>query len=272
MLIAVVKQPNSNLVDLSEKWKKKVNELQKILPKDVTIKPYYIQADFVNDSVKSVTDSLWIGLLLAIIVAIIFLRSLKASATILITIPVTIFLTLIVLYAMGYTFNIMTLGAIAAAIGLIIDDAIVVVEQIHRTHEEHPDEPTPTLVQKAIHYLFPAMVGSSISTIVIFIPFMLMSGVAGAYFKVMTNTMIITLVCSFFVTWIGLPVIYLLLSKKKKRAKRQKRGKTLAVKKQKWVSFFYLRPLYQFYNCWLHCSLIFIYFAKIANRFFTGNG
>ena len=140
---------------------------------------------------------MWIGLALAIIVAIIFLRSLKASATILITIPVTLCLTLIVLYAIGYTLNIMTLGAIAAAIGLIIDDAIVVVEQIHRTHEEHPDEQYTVIVQKAIHYLFPAMVGSSVSTIVIFIPFVLMSGVAGAYFKVMTNTMIITLVVHF---------------------------------------------------------------------------
>ena len=184
--------------------KVKIEQLKKILPKDIQVKPYYVQADFVNDSVKSVTDSLWIGLALAIIVAIIFLRSLKASATILITIPVTIFLTLIVLYAIGYNFNIMTLGAIAAAIGLIIDDAIVVVEQIHRTHEENPEEPSPELVQKAIRYLFPAMVGSSLSTIVIFIPFLLMTGVAGSYFSVMTNTMIITLVSSFFVTWIGL--------------------------------------------------------------------
>jgi multidrug efflux pump subunit AcrB len=163
---------------------------------------------------------LWIGLVLAIIVAIIFLRSLKASATILITIPVTICLTLIVVYSVGYTLNIMTLGAVAAAIGLIIDDAIVVVEQIHRTHEEHPDEPFPTVVQKAIHYLLPAMIGSSLSTIVIFIPFEMMSGVAGAYFKVLTNTMIITLVCSFFVTWITLPVIYLLLTKNKKIEKK----------------------------------------------------
>lgn len=242
LLIAVVKQPNSNLVDLSKAMEAKIEELKKILPKDVQVKPYYIQADFVNDSVKSVTDSLWIGLALAIVVAIIFLRSVKASATILITIPVTIFLTLIVLYAMGYNFNIMTLGAIAAAIGLIIDDAIVVVEQIHRTHEENPAEPTPTLVQKAIHYLFPAMVGSSLSTIVIFIPFLLMSGVAGSYFSVMTNTMIITLVCSFFVTWIGLPVIYLLLSKKDSSKTEKKKEQPHAVKKQKWVSFFILRP------------------------------
>src|SRR5882757_5471072 len=213
VLVAVIKQPNANLITLSTDITTKIAALQKILPKDVTIKPYYVQADFVNDSVKSVTDSVWIGLLLAIIVAIIFLRSLKASATILITIPVTLCLTLIVLYIIGYTFNIMTLGAVAAAIGLIIDDAIVVVEQIHRTHEEHPEEPTRKLLKKAIRYLLPAMVGSSLSTIVIFLPFVLMSGVAGAYFKVMTDTMIITLVCSFFVTWIVLPVIYIFFTR-----------------------------------------------------------
>jgi CzcA family heavy metal efflux pump len=257
ILIAVIKQPNANLVDLSKAMLAKINHLRGILPKGITIEPYYIQADFVNDSIRSVTDSLWIGLALAIVVAIIFLRSLKASATILITIPVTICLTLIGLYAIGYTFNIMTLGAIAAAIGLIIDDAIVVVEQIHRTHEEHPDEPTGSLVQKAIHYLFPAMLGSSISTVVIFIPFVWMSGVAGAYFKVLTNTMIITLVCSFFVTWIGLPVIYLLLSRRDKpvagisagmgsglRQQGAPAGARIAhpVKRQRWVPFFIRRP------------------------------
>ncbi|MES2426115.1 MAG: efflux RND transporter permease subunit [Bacteroidota bacterium] len=243
VLVAVIKQPNANLISLSTDMTKKVADLQKLLPKDVTIKPYYVQADFVNDSVKSVTDSVWIGLLLAIIVAIIFLRSFKASVTILITIPITLGLTLIVLYAIGYTFNIMTLGAIAAAIGLIIDDAIVVVEQIHRTHEEHPEEPTRKLLKKAIDYLFPAMVASSISTIVIFVPFLLMTGVAGAYFKVMTNTMIITLVCSFLVTWIGLPVIYLLLTRNKPAGNKTAKEEVHEVKKQRWVSFFILRPV-----------------------------
>jgi CzcA family heavy metal efflux pump len=243
LLIAIVKQSNANLIDLSNQMKAKIVELQNILPKGVTIRPYYIQADFVDVSVKSVTDSVWIGLALAIIVAVIFLRSLKASATILITIPITLGLTLIVLYAIGYTLNIMTLGAIAAAIGLIIDDAIVVVEQIHRTHEEHPDEQYPSIVQKAIHYLFPAMVGSSLSTIVIFIPFLMMSGVAGAYFKVLTDTMIITLVCSFLVTWIGLPVVYLLLSRKKSDKKlKERKAAGQEVKKQKWVSYFIFRP------------------------------
>lgn len=243
ILIAIIQQPNANVVDLSKGMEAKIAELQKTLPKDVVLKPYYVQADFVNDSIKSVTDALWIGLILAIVVAIIFLRTWKASAVILITIPITLSLTMLVLYAMGQTFNIMTLGAIAAAIGIIIDDAIVVVEQIHRTHEEHPEESSKTLVQKAINYLLKAMVGSSLSTIVIFLPFMLMSGVAGAYFKVMTDTMIITLVCSFFATWILLPVVYLLLSSGKKPEKKQEH---YDVKERKWVGFFIRKPVFSY--------------------------
>ncbi len=241
ILIAVVKQPKANLIQLSADMDQKVTELKKTLPKDVTIKPYYIQADFVSDSIRSVSDSLWVGLLLAMIVAILFLFSWKASATILFTIPVTLLLTVIVFYITGQTFNIMTLGAIAASIGLIIDDAIVVVEQIHRTHEEYPDVHSNELVGKAISYLFPAMVGSSLSTIVIFFPFLLMTGVAGAYFKVMTNSMIITLICSFFVTWLLLPVIYLLLSKKEGGVLKPRTSRPL--KQHNWVRFFITKPL-----------------------------
>ena len=257
ILINVFKQPNSNLIEVSNEMEQKVKELNKILPQNVSLKPYYIQANFVNSSVKSVVDSLWVGLLLAIIVAIIFLRSIKASATILITIPITLGLTLFVLYVIDYTFNIMTLGAIAAAIGLIIDDAIVVVEQIHRTHEEHPTEPTHTLLVRSIKYLFPSMLGSSLSTIVIFVPFILMGGVAGAYFNVLTNTMIITLVCSFFVTWIGLPIIYLLLSKKDRVLSHDKQIKH---KNYKWVAFFIHRPILSFaFVTFLILSIWYIY-------------
>ncbi len=250
ILVAVIKQPNANLIALTDAMNSKLTVLKKILPSGIKITPYYQQATFVNDAVKSVTDSLLIGLLLAIIVAVLFLKSAKASATILIIIPVTLGLTLMVLYLTGNTFNIMTLGAIAAALGLIIDDAIVVVEQIHRTHEEHPDEPTVSLVQKAIHYLFPAMVGSSISTIVIFIPFVLMSGVAGSYFKVLTDTMIITLVCSFFVTWLLLPVVYLLLSKNDNATNEvQNEIKIPEVKTQNWVAYFIGKPTISIVFC-----------------------
>ncbi len=267
ILIAVIKQPNSNLISISDAMNDKLAALKKIMPNGVTIKPYYEQASFVNDAVKSVTDSLLIGLLLAIIVAVLFLKSFKASATILIVIPVTLGLTLIVLYLTGATFNIMTLGAIAAALGLIIDDAIVVVEQIHRTHEEHPNEPTISLLQKAINYLFPAMIGSSISTIVIFIPFVLMSGVAGSYFKVLTDTMIITLVCSFFVTWLLLPVVYLLLSKKGNSYSLEKESKAHDVKTQKWVSFFIEKPILSISFCILLIISIVIVVPNLETGF-----
>lgn len=267
VLIAIIKQPNSNLITMTSDMDLKLKELQKIIPKDIKITPYYEQASFVGDAVRSVTDSLLIGLFLAIIVAILFLKSVKASAAILIIIPVTLCATMLVLYFTGQTFNIMTLGAIAAALGLIIDDAIVVVEQIHRTHEEHPEEPTTALLQKAIQYLFPAMVGSSLCTIVIFLPFVLMSGVAGAYFKVLTDTMIVTLVCSFFVTWILLPVVYLLLTKKGKVVADEKVASAHhEVKTQKWVSYFIERPLMSF----VFCALLILSIVLILPRLETG--
>ncbi|MBI5809129.1 MAG: efflux RND transporter permease subunit [Ignavibacteriales bacterium] len=241
-LIAISKQPKANLIDVANSVQNQLKEIESVLPQGVKLKPYYNQADFVSDSISSLKDVLWIGLLLAIFVTIIFLRSFKASSVILITIPITLGLTLIILYVLNYTFNIMTIGAIAAAIGLIIDDAIVVVEQIHRTHEENPAENSFTLVTKAVKYLFPAMVGSSLSTIVIFLPFALMGGVAGAYFKVMTDTMIITLVSSFLVTWIGLPVIYILFSKEEHAVKHSSKE----LKRRSWVYFFIHKPWISF--------------------------
>ena len=231
--IDILKQPEANLLEVTSSVQKELPKLQQILPHGVKLEPFYNQGEFVSDAIRSVRDVVLIGLLLAILITVLFLKSFKASSVILITIPITLSLTFIVLYAMGYTINIMTIGSIAAAVGLIIDDAIVIVEQIHRTHEENPQENSDTLVSKAIKYLFPAMVGSSLSTIVIFIPFFLMGGLAGAYFKVLTNAMIIILVCSFFVTWLGLPVIYLLLTKKGSSP-----GKHKDVKQRNWVYFF----------------------------------
>ena len=255
LLVAILKQPGANLINLSKDVASKNKELEKLLPADVHISLYYDQADFVNKAIKSVNDSLWLGLLLALLVTIMFLRSFRASATILVTIPVTLLLTIIVLYSIGYTLNIMTFGAIAAAIGLIIDDAVVVVEQIHRTHEEFPERPSNQLVHQAVNYLIPSMVGSSISTIVIFVPFMLLGGVAGAYFNVLTNTMIITLVCSFFVTWIGLPVIYIWFSDVRSFFPEKEITKKRITKTRNWVGFFLRRPM---------ISVLFILFLIIS--------
>ncbi|MCI1187148.1 efflux RND transporter permease subunit [Hymenobacter sp. DH14] len=215
VLISILRQPDANVVQVSDGVKAKVAALKSGLPRGVRMAPYYDQADFVAEVVRSVQDALWIGLALALIVTALFLRSFRATMTILGAIPVALALTIAVLYfGLGYSFNIMTLGAIAAAIGLMIDDAVVMVEQLHRVGEEHPGATPGEVVRRSVGHLLPALIGSSLSTIVIFLPFALLGGVAGAYFKVLATTMVVALVCSFLVAWLGLPVIYLLLSRK----------------------------------------------------------
>jgi cobalt-zinc-cadmium resistance protein CzcA len=259
-LIAVIKQPSANLVEVNDGINAKIVALSKILPPDVHIKPYYRQADFVNESVKSIEDVLWIGLVLAILIVIVFLKSWRASLVILITIPATLALSIIALLVFGYTFNIMTLGAIAAAIGLMIDDAVIVVEQIFRSHEEHPEEEMNSVVRKAISYLFPSMVGSSLTTIVIFIPFVLMSGVAGAYFKVLAFSMIITLSMSFLVTWLLLPMLFIYIPLKKKPVKPP-------VVKEGWIKFFLAKPVISIIFIAVCIALIVIIPGKLASGF-----
>jgi multidrug efflux pump subunit AcrB len=122
--------------------------------------------------------------------------------------------------------------------------------------------------EKAVHYLLPAMIGSSLSTIVIFIPFELMTGVAGAYFKVMTNTMIITLICSFFVTWIFLPVIYLIFSAcAESKVTHKKVHERTRLKSKRWVSFFLRRPAISLVLVALLCIGIWLILPKLETGF-----
>jgi heavy metal efflux system protein len=214
VIIDLVKQQGVNLIDFAKDVKAKAEEIRRQLPKGMVLKTYYDQSVFVSESIGSVLQCIYEGLILALIVVILFLRSFRASLNVILIIPVTLALTFAVLYILGITLNIMSLGAIAASIGLIIDDAIVIIEQIHRVHEENPEEEKHQVVKETIRGLFPAMVGSSLSTIVIFLPFIMMSGVAGSFFRELTLTMEVTLVCSFFVTWLGLPALHLLLGYK----------------------------------------------------------
>ncbi|MCW3077074.1 MAG: acriflavine resistance protein [Bacteroidetes bacterium] len=211
VLIDLVKQPGVNLLDFARDVESKLSEAKKALPKGYVLKPYYDQSAFVGDSIDSVIKTIYEGLFLAIIVMIIFLRSWRSSLVVILTIPVTLAFTLLILHLAGITINIMSLGAIAASIGLIIDDAIVIIEQIYRGHEDAPEKDKFTVVKEAIRDLFPAMIGSSLATIVIHFPFRLMSGLAGSFFKELSDTMQITMITSFLVTWLLLPVLHLII-------------------------------------------------------------
>lgn len=259
-IIAVVKQPNANLIEVNNTIEQKVKELAKILPKGVVLKPYYKQADFVNTSIASIKDVLWIGLVLALIVVILFLRSFSASMVVLFTIPVSLSLTLIILDAIGYTFNIMTLGAVAAAIGLMIDDVVIIIEQIHKIREEHPKEKMDWVAHEAITHLLPAMIGSSLSTLVIFIPFILMTGIAGAYFQVMAFSMVIALSASFLVTWLIVPVLSILFTKNKS-VERKHEPKT------KWIHSVLGKPIIGIVFLLICVAILIIIPSKLPSGF-----
>jgi CzcA family heavy metal efflux pump len=246
VIIDLVKQKGVNLIDFANDVKLKAKEIRRQLPQGMYLKPYYDQSVFVSNSINSVLECIYEGLILAILVVILFLRSFRASMSVILIIPVTLALTFSALYLFGITLNIMSLGAIAASIGLVIDDAIVVIEQIHRIHEEQPDKDKHTVVKEAIHGIFPAMVGSSLSTIVIFFPFVLMSGVAGSFFKELSLTMEITLVCSFLSTWLGLPALHLLFGYKPHRKFSFLARKAVSQDKPRltWLIWFFDKPVY----------------------------
>lgn len=242
VLIDLVKQPGVDLIDFAKNVEAKAEEIKKLLPKGYELKPYYNQSAFVSDSIHSVIKTIYEGLFLAIIVMMIFLRSWRASLAVMLTIPVTLTFTIFVLYLVGITINIMSLGAIAASIGLIIDDAIVIIEQIYRTHEEHPEKDRYTIVKQAIRDLFPAMVGSSLSTIVIYFPFRMMSGLAGSFFKELSDTMQLTMVTSFLVTWLLLPVLHLIIGYKAS-LKPHHKDATTSINKLRWLTWFFNKPV-----------------------------
>ncbi|TDN36369.1 acriflavine resistance protein B [Hymenobacter sp. UV11] len=243
VLIDLVKQQGVDLTTFAHDAHAKAAELRRLLPPGMTLKPYYDQSVFVGDSIDSVIHSIVEGLALAILVMIVFLRSWRASLAVLLTIPVTVCFTLLVLYLFGITLDIMSLGAIAASVGLIIDDAIVIIEQIYRQHEENPEHSNTKVVRLAIAGLFPAMVASSLSTIVIHFPFRLMSGLAGSFFKELSDTMQITMVCSFLVTWLLLPVLHLVIGYRPGKNAHSHNVAQEQADKLSWLTNLFARPL-----------------------------
>lgn len=243
VLIDLVKQPGINLIDFAKECETKAEEIQMQLPEGMVLKPYYNQSAFVGDSIHSVIKTIYEGLFLAIVVMIIFLRSWRASLVVMLTIPVTLAFSILVLYLVGISINIMSLGAIAASVGLIIDDAIVIIEQIYRKHEDHPEIDRFTAVKTAIHELFPAMIGSSMATIVIHFPFRLMSGLAGSFFKELSDTMQLTMVTSFLVTWLLLPVLHIIIGFKHPKKSHHKSAEE-SIGKLNRLTWFFKKPAF----------------------------
>jgi CzcA family heavy metal efflux pump len=194
VLLNINRQPDSNTLQVADEVHATIDDVRKTLPPGVQLQPFYDQSTIVRDSIKSVRDAILLGLILASAVLIIFLRDWGTSVVAGLVIPVTVLITFIVLKIIGESFNLMTLGGLAAAVGLVIDDAIVVVENIvlHRDAGEDRLQ----AIQKALREITVPLVGSTLTPVVVFLPLISATGVYGAFFRALAVTLSVALFTS----------------------------------------------------------------------------
>ena len=206
VVLQVFQQPSGNTVQIVSDVAKALNGFEPRLPKGVRIHNWYDQSQLITASAASVRDAILIGIVLAGFVLLAFLRSVRITAVVLIFVPAVLAATVLLLFVFGMSFNIMTLGGMAAAIGLVIDDAIVMVEQIVRRLKPGDPDRHGTIRDAAGDFLSP-LAGSSAATIIIFVPLAFLSGVTGAFFKALSLTMAGALTISFFAAWFVVPLL-----------------------------------------------------------------
>ena len=201
VLLNVDRQPESNTLDVANEVHALILELTPSLPPGVHLEPFYDQSTIVHDSIASVRDAVLIGILLSSIVLVLFLRDWGTSLVAGLVIPVTLLITFIVLKVTNQSFNLMTLGGLAAAVGLVIDDAIVVLENIvlHRDAGQSRFQ----AIQSALRELTVPLIGSTITPIVVFLPLVTITGVTGTFFRALAVTMTVSLFTSLLLalTW-----------------------------------------------------------------------
>ena len=194
VLLNIQRQPNSNTVTVADEVHREIAQLRRELPPGIAVQPFYDQSEIVQDSIKSVRDAIFIGLFLAAIILVLFLRDWGSSLVAGLVIPATIAVTFIALRALGESFNLMTLGGLAAAVGLVIDDAIVVVENIvmHRDSGQSRGD----AIRSALREIRVPLLGSTITPIVVFLPLVSITGVTGTFFRALALTVAVALLTS----------------------------------------------------------------------------
>src|SRR6266853_5328006 len=216
ILLNVNRQPESNTLDVATEVHGLVSELKASLPPDVHLETFYDQSTIVHDSIASVRDAVFLGILLSSVILVLFLRDWGTSLIAGLVLPVTLLITFIVLSATSQSFNLMTLGGLAAAVGLVIDDAIVVLENIvlHRDAGQSRFQ----AIQSALRELTVPLIGSTITPIVVFLPLISITGVTGSFFRALAVTMTVSLFTSLFLALTWTPTLSQYLVRRKDTA------------------------------------------------------
>ncbi len=208
VLVNIKQQRGASTVSLVSEMRLKLTELSKTLPADIKIANYYDQSDLIVGSAGSVRDAILIGAVLAGLVLLAFLRNKRITLVISLVLPTVLLSTCVLLYGFGQSFNIMTLGGMAAAVGLVVDDAVVMLEHIaRRLSERDTTNKTPPPILKYAAEMLKPLAGSSAATVVVFIPLAFLGGVAGSFFRPLALTMAVTLCVSFLVSLLAVPLL-----------------------------------------------------------------
>src|SRR3989475_4464662 len=215
VLVNVMRQPTANTAAVADAIKQQLDQMKSQLPRDVEIKPFYDQSLLVRAAVSSVRDAILIGLVLSVLIMWGFLRSWGTTLVATVVIPVTLLVTILAMWLVGLSFDLMTLGGMAAAIGLVIDDAIVVVENIY-THMNR-GQSRREAVQRAVSEITVPIIGSTITPVVVFLPLTILTGVTGVFFRSLALTMSVALLTSLVLALAFTPVLAERFVKPKRR-------------------------------------------------------
>ncbi|HEY7212450.1 MAG TPA: efflux RND transporter permease subunit, partial [Bryobacteraceae bacterium] len=224
VLLNIYRQPDSNTVAVAGEVHKAVGNLLRSLPAGIKIEPFYDQSDLVSASMKSVRDAILVGVILAAIILVLFLRDWGTSIVAGLVIPVTMAITFIVLKIIGQSFNLMTLGGLAAAVGLVIDDAIVVVENVVMHFEA--GQTRAEAIRRALREIRVPLVGSTVTPIVVFLPLITITGVTGTFFRALAITVAAALLTSLALALTWTPALSHLLLRSE-RAREQRNGRVM---------------------------------------------
>jgi CzcA family heavy metal efflux pump len=206
VLIQILQQPDGNSVQIANDVKQRLHDYVPQMPADVQIASWYDQSQLVTGAAGSVRDAILIGIVLAGLVLFVFLRNTRVILIAMMVVPAVLSITVLLLHVLGMSFNMMTLGGMAAAVGLIIDDVIVMQEHIMRRLHGAAGNVRERIGRAAWEFTRP-LTGSSAATVVIFVPLAFLTGVTGAFFKALSLTMASALIISYLLTWIVVPLL-----------------------------------------------------------------
>src|SRR5579872_6124827 len=194
VLLNIFSQPDGSTLDIADQMHRQLDEIRRTLPPGMKLSLFYDQSLLVHSSVRSVWDAIVFGLILAVAILYLFLWDARMTFVATAVIPITVLVTILGMKLFGQSFNLMTLGGIAAAIGLVIDDAIVVVEAIHMRMAAGMSR--QEVIESVISDILPPLVGSTLTPVVVFIPLAFLTGIAGVFFRALALTMVIGLIAS----------------------------------------------------------------------------